>query len=183
MRQPEGCKTQFFLTASYENAFHSDILNNTIFPWNHSCRLDSNKKFVKSPIFTHFFPRDSIGKFFPWEEFSNAWRWFDEIFSALIFLPRDSIGKFFPWEEFSNAWRWFDGIFTALENSSHGQNFPMHEVIWRIFHESFRKFVNLSYLVWLYEMVISRKYMHQTKEVKMAGSQRKVVTGRHSFNA
>ena len=50
-----------------------------------------------------FLPRDSIGKFFPWEEFSNAWLWFDEIFPALIFLPWASIVKFFPWEEFSNA--------------------------------------------------------------------------------
>ena len=110
---PEGWnrreQIQFFLTVDYENAFHSDILNNaistsSILIYTQFSVKSSETKFVKLSDLTKFFPRHSIEKFIPWEEFSNAWTSIWRKNYSIDFFPRDSIGKFFPWGEFFNAW-------------------------------------------------------------------------------
>ena len=113
-KQPEGCNNPIFPDHRLRKciSFRDTIWHN----FSSKCKnlysfylISLKKKSVKTCNFTEkvaaliFLPRDSIGKFFPWEEFFNASMWFDEIFSALIFLPWDSIEKFCPWEEFCNA--------------------------------------------------------------------------------
>ena len=82
----KGATTQFFLTVGYENAFHSDILNNAIFP-------------SKCTIL--------------WKR--SIWR------KKLQHFPMLSLGP-------------------ALENSSHGKNFPMHN-IFILYKNGFTKFL------------------------------------------
>ena len=80
-------QTQFFLTIDYENAFHSDLLNESIFASNQSAKTTNSVNFPS---------------------------------------------KRRNFAEKSNA----------VPNSSHGKNFPMHQIFYtkvKRFHENFEK--------------------------------------------
>ena len=93
----KGARTQFFLTTGYENAFHSDILNNAIFREIVFHILSNIKKTLKVS----------------WNHL--IWR----IYSHGKNFPMLALGRKINAEKISS------NHIHALENSSHGKNFSM----------------------------------------------------------
>ena len=152
---PEGCnlsrgmkltawrvQIQFFLTVGYENAFHSDVQNNSIL------RQIKAQKYIEKVNF----PSNRCN-FAENNRFSVKTMQFLQFDQKCYALENSAHGKNFPMHNIlcnnftEILLHWFFSLGTALENFSHGQNFPILEVIWWIFHARFRKFLNLSYLL------------------------------------